>query len=92
MNEGETPDGASVNRITAEIRTLIADIIEIPEADIKDESSLGDLGADSLMAFEIVASIEKKYRIHVPEEEVQRVKTFADTIALVKEHLARAGG
>ena len=44
------------------------------------------------MALEIVASIEKKYRIHIPEEELQRIKSFGDTIALVREYLARAAG
>jgi acyl carrier protein len=92
VTESDTPDGASVRQIAAEIRSLIAEIIEIPEDRITEDSSFADLGADSLMAFEIVASIEKKYRIHVPEDELQRVKTFADTIALVKEHLARAAG
>lgn len=83
---------AGADQVAREIRSLIAEIVEVPEESITDSSSFADLGADSLMALEIVASIEKKYRIQVPEEELQRIKSFGDTIALVREYLARAGG
>jgi acyl carrier protein len=75
-------------RISAEVRSLIADIIERPEEEIQGDISFAELGADSLMALEIVASIEKKYRIQVPEEHLQRVKTFNDVVMLVREHVA----
>lgn len=91
-DHGEIAGSAGIDQIAGDIRALIAEIVEIPIERIKDDSSFADLGADSLMALEIVASIEKKYRIQVPEEELQRVKSFGDTIALVKEYLARAGG
>jgi len=84
--------GAGADRVASEIRSLIAEIVEVPEESITDTSSFADLGADSLMALEIVASIEKKYRIQVPEEDLQRIKSFGDTIALVREYLARAAG
>jgi len=83
---------AGTDKVASEIRSLIAEIVEVPEESITDTSSFADLGADSLMALEIVASIEKKYRIHVPEEDLQRIKSFGDTIALVREYLARAAG
>jgi len=93
VNEhNDTAGNADVDQIANDIRSLIAEIVEIPEDSIKDSSSFEELGADSLMALEIVANIEKKYRIQVPEEELQRVKSFGDTIALVREYLARAGG
>ena len=84
--------GVGADTVAKEIRSLIAEIVELPEESITESSSFQDLGADSLMALEIVASIEKKYRIHIPEEELQRIKSFGDTIALVREYLARAAG
>jgi acyl carrier protein len=80
------------DRVAGEIRSLIAEIVEVPEETITESSSFADLGADSLMALEIVASIEKKYRIQIPEEELQRIRSFGDTIGLVREYLARAAG
>ena len=92
MSEHEHVTSAGVDPVAKEIRSLIAEIVELPEESITESSSFQDLGADSLMALEIVASIEKKYRIQIPEEELQRVKSFGDTIALVREYLARASG
>ena len=49
-----------------EIRKLISEITEVPEAEITDDAQFfDDLGVDSMMALEIVASIEKKYNISV---------------------------
>lgn len=84
--------GPGLDQVAGELRRLIAEIVEVPEESITEASSFADLGADSLMALEIVANIEKKYRIQVPEEDLQRIKSFGDTIALVREYLARAAG
>lgn len=84
--------GPGLDQVAGELRSLIAEIVEVPEESITEASSFADLGADSLMALEIVANIEKKYRIQVPEEDLQRIKSFGDTIALVREYLARAAG
>lgn len=90
MNEHRDTQGVvDVDRISGEIRSLIAEISEVPEEQITDGVPFADLHIDSLMALEIVAHIEKKYRIHIAEEDLQRVKSFGDTIALVSEHLAR---
>jgi acyl carrier protein len=78
----------SIEQIRTEIKSLVADIIEIPEEELNgDASFVEDLGVDSLMALEIVAAIEKKYRIQIPEENLQRVKTLNDTVALAQEYI-----
>ena len=78
-------------KIRTEIRQIIADIVEIPAEQVGDNTSLADeLGVDSLMALEIVATIEKKYRVQIPEEKLQRVKTLNDTVALAQEYLGQS--
>ena len=75
-------------QVASEVRSLIAEIVEISEEEIDDNAVFGeDLDVDSLLALEIVASIEKKYRIQIPEEQLSRVKTVNDTIALAREYL-----
>lgn len=50
-----------------EVRKLVADIIELPEDKIsKDARFVEDLGMDSMMALEILASIEKKFKVQIP--------------------------
>ena len=74
-----------------EVRQIIADIVEVSPEEVGDDTSLADvLQVDSLMALEIVATIEKKYRVKIPEERIQQVKTLHDTVALAQEFIAGA--
>lgn len=71
-----------------EIREIIATIIEIePGKIILNANFVEDLGMDSMMALEILAAIERKYKIQIPEEKLARLKSLKDTIILVKEYL-----
>jgi acyl carrier protein len=44
---------------------------------------MAELGVDSLDALRIMAAIEKKYRIEVPEEDMGQVRTVADIAQMV---------
>ncbi|MDO8525715.1 MAG: acyl carrier protein [Candidatus Omnitrophota bacterium] len=71
-----------------ELREIIANITEIDPAGIKLESRfIEDLGMDSMMALEILAAMEKKYKIQVPEEKLGRLTNLKETINLTKEYL-----
>ncbi|HLJ35654.1 MAG TPA: acyl carrier protein, partial [Ktedonobacteraceae bacterium] len=50
-----------------ELKTLVAEIIELDEFN-DDDDFVTQLGVDSMLALEIVARIEKRYRIRLPEE------------------------
>jgi acyl carrier protein len=78
-----------VERIRSEVKKLISDIIEVPEEELAGDVAFEDLGVDSLMGLEIVAHIEKKYRVQIPEENLQRVRTLNDTLALVNEFVEK---
>jgi len=83
-------ESLTLEQISADIRSLVAEILEIPAEQIDGNASFfEDLGVDSLMGLEIVAAVEKKYRIQIPEENLQRVKTLNDTIALAREYLEK---
>ncbi|MDP2922960.1 MAG: acyl carrier protein [Candidatus Omnitrophota bacterium] len=44
---------------------------------IKDDSRFAeDLGIDSMMALEVVASIEKKYKVVIPEAEIPKIRSL----------------
>ena len=68
-----------------EIREIIAEIIEKdPEKITLDAHLINDLGADSMMALEILASLEKKYRVVVPEEELPELTSLRRIMDLVE--------
>ncbi|MDD3905360.1 MAG: acyl carrier protein [Candidatus Omnitrophica bacterium] len=71
-----------------ELREIIAKVTEIETKEIGLESKfVEDLGMDSMMALEILAAIEKKYKIQVPEEKLGRLTNLKEAVKLTKEYL-----
>ncbi|MBL7151815.1 MAG: acyl carrier protein [Candidatus Omnitrophica bacterium] len=74
--------------IESEIRDIIAEIVEKDPAEITPEAKFfEDLGMDSMMALEILAAIEKKYKISIPEEKLMQLTTLKDTVAVARGYL-----
>ena len=74
--------------IKKEVKKSISGITEIPEADIKEDAGfIEDLGMDSMMALEIIASIEKKYKLVVPEKDIPSLRTLNDIYTLLEKLL-----
>ena len=78
----------SVANLDEDIRSLVAEILEREPSQVDPEARLvEDLGMDSMMALEIVASLEKRYKIRLPEQELQEVKTLNRVIELAKRYV-----
>lgn len=77
-------------RLSREIKTMVAKIIKVPEENIDLNADLfSQLGVDSLLGVEIIASLDKKYGLDVPEKRLKDIHTLNDIIGLVKEFLAK---
>ncbi len=71
-----------------ELREIIAKITEIESERITLEARfIEDLGMDSMMALEILAAMEKKYKIRIPEDKLNKLANLNETIKLTKEYL-----
>ncbi len=76
----------NIEAVKAEIKKLVSDISEIPQDQIKEDARFAeDLGIDSMMALEIVASIEKKYKIVIPEEKIPTIRSLNNVYQLLAE-------
>ena len=64
------------------VSNAIAKKLEIDVATIKPESTLEELGLDSLDTFDIIFEAEDKLGIKVPNDEVA-VKTIQDMVSLL---------
>lgn len=72
--------------VKKDVKALVSEIAEIPASDLKDDASFtDDLGVDSMMALEIVASIEKKYKIVIPEDKIPTVRSLNNVYQLLEE-------
>ncbi|MBI4650576.1 acyl carrier protein [Candidatus Desantisbacteria bacterium] len=69
-----------------EVKQLVSEIIEVPIKDLKPDADLiNDLGIDSLKAIEIVAAIEKKYRVIIPEKDIPKLRNLNKIIDFTKK-------
>ncbi|WP_447002619.1 acyl carrier protein [Saccharothrix isguenensis] len=67
-----------------DLRELIADILELPVAEVTDDAHfIDELEVDSLSAMHIVINLEKRYGIKVTDEEFKAVDSFSDVRDLV---------
>ena len=71
-----------------ELRKIIAEIKDIPEEDIKPESSFADdLEADSLDIVEMLMLLEEKFDLQIPEQDSEKMKKVADVVEYVEARL-----
>lgn len=76
------------DEIKKEVKKKVSEITEITEDKLKEDAKfVEDLGVDSMMALEIVASIEKKYKIVIPEEDIPKISSLGDVYALLEKKL-----
>ena len=76
---------AEIN-VEKDIRNLVAEILEVEPEEIDGEANfVKDLGMDSMMALEILAGIEKKYRIVIPEETLPKFTSLNKTVSIVQD-------
>jgi acyl carrier protein len=74
--------------IRGEVKKLVAEVTEREPEEIGDASLYREeLGIDSLTALEIMFAVDKKFKITVPDEEYQQLKTVNETVALVMRYL-----
>ena len=73
-----------------ELQELAAEILGVePEQVQLDVSFARDLAADSLDLVELIAAVEDKYDVELPEEELEKMKNVGDLWAFLEEKAAQ---
>lgn len=67
------------------LRAIVSEVSEVDE--IPDATPFKELGIDSMMAIEIVAEVERTYKLSIPEAELQKMTHLAAVYELVKSKL-----
>lgn len=77
--------------VEKEVTAIVAEVTELGEDEIwekRDANFFKDLEIDSLLALEILALIEKKFKIQIPEEKLVDITSLNATIDMTKTTLA----
>lgn len=68
------------------LRTIIADILNIGEDEITEESTfVDDLGADSLDIAQIMMGIEDEFGVEIPSEAAEGIVSVGDAVEQIKK-------
>jgi acyl carrier protein len=79
--------------IEQEIRSLVAKIIKRDEKSIDPNANIfTEYGVDSLLGVEILAGLDKRYGLDVPEQKIREIKTLNDIIRIAKDYISKKAG
>ncbi|HET9410489.1 MAG TPA: acyl carrier protein [Candidatus Dormibacteraeota bacterium] len=72
-----------------ELQKLAAEILGVDEDQVQmDKSFARDLAADSLDLVELIAAVEDKYDVELPEAELEKMKVIGDLWKFLEEKSA----
>ena len=76
-----------------ELQDLAGEILGVdPDQVQMDKSFQRDLAADSLDLVELIAAVEDKYDVELPEEELEKMKNVGDLWNFLEEKAAQRAG
>ena len=69
------------------VSKLIVEQLEVPADKVVPSASFTeDLKADSLAIVELVLALEETFKIEIPDEDTEKIKTVGDAINYIKAH------
>ena len=82
----KAPDG-NREKVRAEVVEIISNRLGVGKEQITDQTTFQeDLGADSLDVVELVMELEEKFKIQIPDEEAEKIKTVGAAVDYVVAH------
>ncbi len=82
-------DSKDIN-VEKEIKSIISSVLSISEEKVTlDARFTEDLGMDSILSVEILAGIERKFKITIPDEEIKKVASLRQAVALAEKYLKK---
>jgi acyl carrier protein len=75
------------DNIEDRVRKLIVEQLEVsPDKVVPTASFSEDLKADSLAVVELVLALEEAFKLEIPDEDTEKIKTVGDAINYIKSH------
>jgi acyl carrier protein len=78
---------ASSADIAPKVKQIICEQLDVkPEQVVPEASFTDDLKADSLAVVELVLALEEAFKIEIPDDETEKIKTVRDAIDYIAAH------
>lgn len=69
------------------IKSIVADKLSINASDITADTTLEDLGADSLDVVEVIMALEDEFDIEISDEVAENISTVGDLVDYIKANV-----
>jgi acyl carrier protein len=81
---------SSQEEIFSQLRTLLAEKLDLPEEEFTSEKTLrDDLDLDSMTLLEVVMEIEIRFSIHLDQREADQWKNLDDLVQAIYQRQAQ---
>jgi len=71
-----------------QLKKLIVELLEVSEAEVVPEASfVDDLAADSLDFIELITAVEDTFKIEIPDEDAENMKTVSDAVNYIESKI-----
>jgi acyl carrier protein len=72
-----------------ELREIVAEVLELDDDELSDTGDFVEMyEADSLRAIEILARLEKKYKVEIPQSELAEMRNLKEVSEVVARYVA----
>jgi len=79
----------SPEEIEIKVKEIISQQLEVSAEQLRPEASfVDDLKADSLAVVELVLALEQEFKLEIPEEDTEQIKTVKDAVNYIKTHVS----
>ena len=77
----------SPDEIETKVKEIICQQLEVSPEQLRPQASfVDDLKAESLAVVELVLALEQEFKIEIPEEDTEQLKTVGDALSYLKTH------
>ncbi len=79
---------AGNEKVTAQVKKIIAEKLSIDLEKVMEESTLVDLGADSLDQVELVMQCEEEFDIEIPDDDLEKIANVGEMISYILQKVS----
>lgn len=71
--------------VELQIRKIIAEELQADEGEIRKDSTIAELGGDSLKALMLITALENHFNITIADEDAMKIKSFSSAADVVRK-------
>ncbi len=77
----------SVENVQERVKNIIVEQLGVEADQVKPEAQfVNDLGADSLDTVELIMALEDEFKIDIPDEKAEKIKTVGEAIEYIEQN------